>query len=119
MDLLLDENIPSGLLALFQKEGHRVKTLSNFKLRGASDEDVFATCKKEGLLLITLDTDFANIRHYPPKTHPGVIVIRVKRQSSRSIMRAMAAFLKTTHLENCRGYLTIIEDSNYRVRKEL
>ena len=85
-------------------------------MHGAPDSDLLARCIHEGRLLVTLDMDFANLRRYPPRTHPGIIVIRLKRQSVRRVAHAMTQFLRIASLEDCRGRLTIVEDEGYRRR---
>ena len=37
--------------------------------------DAAAVCRADGRALITLDTDFGNVRAYPPADHPGIIVL--------------------------------------------
>jgi len=81
---------------------------------------IVATCKKEGLVLITMDIGFANQRAYPAGTHPGMIVIRVRNQSTKSVIYVMKRFLgKQAELEDLAGCTVIVEENRYRVRRSL
>jgi predicted nuclease of predicted toxin-antitoxin system len=80
-----DENLPveaaATLLARFDAE-----TIWDEKLSGADDLVVASTSRNEGRILLTLDLDFANIRAYPPREHPGIIVLRLKHQDKLTII---------------------------------
>ena len=71
MKFKTDENLPveaaATLLARFDAE-----TIWDEKLSGADDLVVASTSRNEGRILLTLDLDFANIRAYPPREHPGL-----------------------------------------------
>ena len=45
-------------------------------LDGAPDSYISIVCRREKRALITLDTDFADIRAYPPQDFSGLIVLR-------------------------------------------
>lgn len=71
MRIKLDENMPEALAQLLQPAGHEVSTVADEGLSGASDPDVLSTAASEGRLLMTFDTDFADIREYPPEATPA------------------------------------------------
>jgi predicted nuclease of predicted toxin-antitoxin system len=62
-------------------------------LNGEIDEKIAQTCRMECRVLITLDTDFANIRIYPPKDYMGIVLLRPFRQSEPQIIKLLAAVL--------------------------
>lgn len=62
MDFKIDENLPTDVAHLLRQVGHRASTALEQGLGGASDSERAAVCQKEGLALITLDRDFADIR---------------------------------------------------------
>ena len=72
----LDENMPRDAEALFSGSGHDVDTVLEERLGGEPDPTVFAAAKSENRILVTLDIDFADIRLYPPSSHPGIWVLR-------------------------------------------
>jgi len=55
---------------MLQQEGHDVETTADEKLTGRSDVEAAAAAKAEGRIL-TLDLEFADLRKYPPGSHPS------------------------------------------------
>jgi len=51
----LDENLGSRTAALIGESGHDVQTVSQEKLTGTDDRNLFEICAAEGRCLITLD----------------------------------------------------------------
>lgn len=98
MRLKLDENLPidAGLAATAQ--GHDVDTVRDEALGGASDEEVLAASIRENRFLVNLDRGFGDIRRYPPGEHPGIVVLRVDVQDSRTVTEALGSFLANERL---------------------
>ena len=76
MRIKIDENISRHLKVLFIQEGHEATTAAEEGLLGRSDVEVGATARCEGMALFTLDLEFANLRKFPPGSHPGVVLFR-------------------------------------------
>ncbi len=120
MRFKIDENLPSSLGKLLEEHQLESETVHDEGLSGYPDEMIVDMCNKEGLVLITMDIGFANQRAYPAGTHPGMIVIRVRNQSTRSVLSVMKRFLdKQTELEDLAGCTVIVEENRYRVRRSL
>ncbi|MBP7049571.1 MAG: hypothetical protein KBE65_01005 [Phycisphaerae bacterium] len=66
--------------------------------------------------LITLDTDFADIRTYPPAEYPGLLVLRLVKQSTPEVLRVIRRLLEVLKTADCRGQLWIVEPERIRVR---
>jgi predicted nuclease of predicted toxin-antitoxin system len=86
MKFKIDENLPVETAAILQQAGHDAETVHSEKLTGTNDQNLSAVCQKEDRILITLDIGFADIRTYPPKEHPGFIILRSKRQDKPYIV---------------------------------
>ncbi len=71
MKLKLDENLPTALAELLRHAGHDVCTVPEEHLSGADDPPVLTAATGESRVFLTFDTDFADIRKYPPGTHAG------------------------------------------------
>ena len=68
MKIKLDENISRHLKLALQHAGHEVATAADEGILGKSDVEVGAAAKPEGLILFTLDLEFADFRKFPPLT---------------------------------------------------
>jgi predicted nuclease of predicted toxin-antitoxin system len=76
----LDENMPADLATLLIKGGHDVHGVVDESLTGSADSVIVQAARREERILMTFDTDFADIRRYPPGTHPGIVVFRLRDQ---------------------------------------
>jgi len=72
MNILADECVYKVTVALLRSRGHDVLTTQEAGLAGKADEEILAFAVMHERVLITIDMDFSNIRHYPPKTHKGI-----------------------------------------------
>ena len=70
---LLDENVPRSIYKLLKQKGFYVEYVP----QGVNDKAVIGIARNKNLILITRDSDFADELKYPPKTHPGIIVLRI------------------------------------------
>ena len=93
MRFKLDENLPVELADMFRAAGHDTATVLDQNLGGAGDSDLASVCMREGRAIVTLDTDFADIRTYPPDAYAGLVVFRPSAQSRDHILRIGARLL--------------------------
>ena len=76
MRIKLDENLHTGVAAVFTASGHDVDTVADEALLGADDASVSVAATRAERLIVTLDRGFDDIRSHPPGTHAGVRVLR-------------------------------------------
>lgn len=77
MKLKLDENLGKGHAAQLLAAGHEVATIASQGVCGVADPEVLAACQAEGRCLVTLDLDFANPLVFDPRSHAGIVVLRL------------------------------------------
>jgi predicted nuclease of predicted toxin-antitoxin system len=94
MKFKIDENLPLEVADLFNQANYNAMTVLEENLSGATDAILASICQKELRVLITLDTDFAYIRNYPPKDFYGIIVLRVKHQDKNYILKMMTKLIR-------------------------
>jgi len=113
----LDENLPHDLKSLLRSYGHDVVDVPEEQLSGAEDPPVLAAATTEGRLLMTFDTDFADIRHYPVGSHGGIVVFRLADQRWAELAKAVQKLLTAMSLEELAGSLAIVEATRIRYRR--
>lgn len=86
MRFKIDENLPAEIAELLKSAGYDAKTVNEQRLQGAKDNILVEICNKEGRVLVTLDTDFSDIKTYPPENYSGIIVLAVKNQAKSHIV---------------------------------
>jgi predicted nuclease of predicted toxin-antitoxin system len=93
MNIKLGENLPEDAVTIFMNAGYHESTVLGQGLGGRADPEVAAVCKAESKILVTLDTDFANIGAYPPKDYSGIIVLRLANQQNLTCSQSLPGFL--------------------------
>ena len=116
MKFKTDENFPLEAVNLLRGAGHDALTVFDQSLSGRPDSNVASVCQREGRTLLTLDTDFADIRTYRPADYPGLLVLRLPRQSVPEVTRVIRRLLEALKTSDCHGQLWIVERNRIRVR---
>ena len=118
MKFKLDENFGSRSLELLLANGHDAETVYQEKLNGASDQTIFAACRREQRCLPTLDLDFADVVRFPPFLSAGVAVFRLPNRASLGTMESMVRdLLQMLKSEPIEGRLWIVESWRIRVHE--
>ena len=116
MNFKVDEDLPIEGAQLFSQAGHSVSTALQEGLGGATDQSISGAALREGRILVTLDTGFADIRTYPPAEFPGLIVLRLRRQDKPHVLDVFGRVLARLQDEPIQGKLWIVEERRIRVR---
>ncbi|MFN8456300.1 MAG: DUF5615 family PIN-like protein [Anaerolineae bacterium] len=116
MKFKIDENLPIEVADLLRQAGYDAATVDEQHLVGENDLYLALVCQTEQRALITLDTDFADIRAYPPGQYSGIIVIRLKQQDKSSVLKIVIRLVKAFPTEELAGYLWIVDEQRIRVR---
>jgi len=112
----VDENLPVEVRDQLRNAGHEAATVLDEGLGGRPDSDVADVCKSEERVLVTLDTDFGNIRAYPPEDFHGIIVIRAEDQSKPAILKFVSRIIAALGKDAVGRTLWIVEENRIRVR---
>jgi len=117
MKFKTDENIPLEAVDLLRAVGHDAFSVFDQSLAGQPDDRIASVCQQEERVLTTLDTDFADIRTYPPADYPGIVVLRLANQSAPQVTRVLRRLLEVLRTHDCRGQLWIVERERIRTRR--
>ena len=116
MRFKIDENLPVEVAELLREDGHEANTVLEQGLGGRGDPDIASICQREDLALITLDTDFSDIRSYPPEHFSGLIVLRLRRQDKTHVLTFIPRLIPMFSAETLVGCLWIVEEDRVRIR---
>ena len=116
MRFKLDDNLPFELVELFSAAGHDAVTVLDQGLGGARDPDLASACVHEGRAIVTLDTDFADIRTYPPGAYSGSVVFRLESKSRDHILEIGEQFIRALSDALLDSQLWIVEESRIQIR---
>jgi predicted nuclease of predicted toxin-antitoxin system len=117
MRIKLDENLSRHLKVTLMARGHDVETVADEGLLSQTDSAVAAAAKSEGRVIFTLDSDFADVRRFPPGEHPGVVLFRPRTLGPRTVNAFIESFAARPDLADLAGTLVIVELHRIRVRQ--
>ena len=115
----LDENMPDAAAEILRSAGHDVALARDDGLAGQDDDRLGGVAASEGRVLVTLDLDFADIRRHPPAATPGLVVLRLHRQTLGLMRRAAIALGDLLTSEPVAGKLWVVDEARVRVWPEL
>lgn len=116
MQFKIDENLPIEIAELLINAGHDAKTVNKQQLKGTKDPVLIDLCKSENRVLVTLDTDFSDIRTYPPQEFAGIIVLRVGSQAKQHVIKVVHRIIPLIGVEPLDQHLWIVEETAIRIR---
>ncbi len=117
MKIKLDENLSRQLKGPLSQQGHDVSTALEEGLLGKIDVEVGAAAKSEDRMIFTLDLDFADLRKFPPGSHPGVILFRPRSMGPSAVNQFVLKFAQQTELSELSRCLAVVEPHRIRVRR--
>jgi predicted nuclease of predicted toxin-antitoxin system len=117
MRLKLDENLSRHLKPALIELGHDVLTAADENLLSRPDVEVAACAAREDRILLTLDIEFADLRKYPPGSHPGIVLFRPVSLGPLSVNRFVERFARSTNLSGLSGCVAVVEPQSIGVRR--
>jgi predicted nuclease of predicted toxin-antitoxin system len=116
MKFKCDENLPQEVTVLLQEQGFDALSIYDQSMVGALDTNIASVCRTEGRVIVTLDTDFADIRAYPPNQHSGIIVLRIRRHDKPYVLAVMQRVIKALADNALEQRLWIVDEERIRIR---
>ncbi|HLP57334.1 MAG TPA: DUF5615 family PIN-like protein [Candidatus Deferrimicrobium sp.] len=116
MKFKIDENLPVEIAELLRQKGYDATTVIEQYLGGENDPKIASICRAEKRVLITLDTDFSDIRTYPPGKFPGIVVLRLQRQDKFHVMNVFTSLIDLFSKEQLKSHLWIVDEKRIRIR---
>lgn len=117
MKLKLDENLSRHLKTQLGDRNHDVATVGDEGLLSQPDTVVAEAARLEGRVLLTLGLDFADLRKYPPGSHPGIILFRPSSYGPLAVNQFVGDFVRDNDLTAFAGCLVVVDASRIRVRR--
>jgi predicted nuclease of predicted toxin-antitoxin system len=115
--LKLDENLSRHLKPQLAELGHDVATAGDEGMVGRSDVELGSAANNEGRMILTLDTEFADLRKFPPGTHAGVLLFRPRSMGPLAVNRFVLDFVKSADLNEFAACNVVVDHGRVRLRR--
>jgi predicted nuclease of predicted toxin-antitoxin system len=115
MKFLLDESAEFRLLSFLRLAGHDVTAIARDYPQALSDPVVLAIARSEGRILITNDTDFGELVFRRRLPHAGVILFRLRPESTVEDKISCLERLLLSG-EQTEGQFIVVSRTRHRVR---
>lgn len=116
MKVLIDESIQQGVADLLVHEGHDALHVVAIGLGGGSDDQVLATAKRDGRILVTADTDFGDLLALSGESQPSVVLLRRPGLRPEERAEAIRAAFEAVGDRLESGALVVLEPHRIRIR---
>jgi predicted nuclease of predicted toxin-antitoxin system len=116
MQFKIDENLPVEIAEMLNVARHDAKTVNDQRLQGTTDPALINICTAEDRVLVTLDTDFSDIRAYPPEQYSGIIILRLANQAKPYLIDIFKRTIPLIGKEPLKQHLWIVEEARIRIR---
>jgi len=116
MNFLIDADCPRSVAVVIHEAGHKFLDIRDIK-PDAGDDFIYDLVLKDGLILITRDTDFSNILRYPATANCGIIVLRVHLLNVFEIQHLLRYLLNEIPSHELFGSLTVVRKDRIRIHK--
>jgi predicted nuclease of predicted toxin-antitoxin system len=113
----LDENMPRDAATRLREEGHDVTTVLDEGLGGEDDPPVLKAATDEARILLTFDLDFADVRQYPPGSHGGIVVFRLRDLHWSALEGPLSRLLARGGLDDLAKGLAVVDESRVRYKR--
>jgi predicted nuclease of predicted toxin-antitoxin system len=117
MKIKVDEYLPTRLKPSLERLSHDVATTGEEQQLRQRDPIIAAAARAESRRLFTLDRDLADVRKYPPGSHPGIVLFRPATAGPGAVFRFVMGFVHAVDLDHFVGCLVIVDPGRIRVRR--
>jgi len=109
---LCDENVPGAVVAALQQWAFDVRRVTP----STPDDEIAALARREARVIVTLDSDFANVLAYPPAELCGIVRVKIDPPFFSVVIPALKRVFNAFPTPNdLRGKLIIAEAATFRV----
>lgn len=117
MHVKVDEDLPPVVARWLRERGYEASTVYEQGMGGWKDAQLWNAVQKDGQFLLTGDKGFADIRHYPPGSHAGVLLLRPDDDGIRPILELLQAMLAQVDLADLEETVAVATPRGLRIRR--
>ena len=111
----IDEDLPLEVAQRLAVSGYDAQTVVDERLCGCPDSRIWEAAKGEHRCLVTGDKGFADARLFPPGTHPGIVLLRLPRESRAGYIELIESLL-AAGADSVSGAVVTVSPDAIRIR---
>lgn len=115
MKFLIDQNISSETTNFLRKLNIFLEDVRDIGLKGEPDETIYEYARKNNLIIITFDQEFA-FNFMNKRDLIGIIILRIHPQILEVVNNTLKGFFEKIKEENIKGNIVIIEKGRVRIK---
>ena len=115
--ILLDQGLPRSSVKILNDKGWDIVHTGDVGLNRATDRQILEYARKEGRIIITLDSDFHTILATENASSPSVIRIRQEGLKGFEFSELIMKIFPKIHGALINGAMVTITDNSIRVRR--
>ena len=115
--LLLDQNLRVETLEFLRSLNLDVTSTRELDLKKATDDEIMEVATEKDRIVVTFNSDFGDIRVYPPGSCPGVIRLRIEPQTIEVVHPVLEHLFSSIEHEELKGTLTTVTRDKIRIRR--
>jgi len=113
--LLADECVYKATTDFLLDLGYDVITVQSLGLSSTDDDAIIEQAVALGRVLLTRDADFGSILLYPPAQYLGIVVLKMKPETTNAVHQVLQRALAQVH--DLKGALLVVDRNKFRVRR--
>jgi predicted nuclease of predicted toxin-antitoxin system len=116
MKFKLDENLPLEIADAFRDSGYEIETVQSEGLTGAPDTEILDHARAEDRIVLTMDKGIADVRLFPPRAYPGIVLFRPATSGRGDVLRFVQKALTDLLSTDIAGRVVIVSPRGIRTR---
>ena len=116
MKLLLDQGLPRGAVAELRALGLDAVHVSDLGMASATDSEIIALARADGLTVVTLDADFHALLALSDAVAPSVVRVRIEGLRSGPLSALIFRVVTACRNELLAGAMVTVDDGSVRIR---
>jgi predicted nuclease of predicted toxin-antitoxin system len=114
--LLLDQGLPRGAVAELRALGLDAAHVSDLGMASATDSEIIALARADGLTVVTLDADFHALLALSDAVAPSVVRVRIEGLRSGPLSALIVRVVTACRDELLAGAMVTVDDGSVRIR---
>lgn len=117
LQFLADMNLLPLTISALRREDYHIRRLSDLLSFDATDADILALARQQGMVIITQDLDFSALLALGEYRSPGIVTLCLTNTRPDTVTQRLKQVLPHVEMALLEGSTVTVEDAVVRIRK--